>query len=286
MQPDSIAVIGLGAIGGSIAWQARLAGVPTVVGYSPEPAEGVQALKAGALSDIADSPARAIRGAALAILAAPPASTLELIGQLGSHLAVQAVLTDVASIKSPILARARAAGLGARFAGGHPFAGTEGSGWAAARPDRFRDAIIYVCSTGAPGGDEAARQVMSFWQEIMQAQPVLIDAEIHDRQLAWTSHLPQAVASALARALANRRLSGASFGSGAQDTTRLARSSPDLWVDVFLHNADPIEEALREAEGELARLRALIAARDARGIRAFLDEARAFRQRLEPGHNR
>jgi len=69
VRPASLAVIGLGAIGGSLAWQARQAGVSRVVGYSPEPAEGIQALKAGAVTELAETAPRAIRGAELVVLA-------------------------------------------------------------------------------------------------------------------------------------------------------------------------------------------------------------------------
>jgi prephenate dehydrogenase len=72
-------VIGLGAIGGSLAWQSRLAGVARVVGYTPEPGEAVQALKASAITELADTPARAARGAELVVLAVPPRATLDLL---------------------------------------------------------------------------------------------------------------------------------------------------------------------------------------------------------------
>ncbi len=281
MKPDSLAVIGLGAIGGSVAWQARLAGVAAVRGYSPEPAESVLALKAMALTDVADSPARAVQGAALVILAAPPAATLELLDIIRPHLTPGSLVSDVTSVKAAVVARAVALGLGDRFAGSHPFAGTHGSGWAHARPDRFRDAVVYVTPTPSPAGAATARQIMGFWQDVMQAHPVLMDAEVHDRQLAWTSHLPQGVAFALAQCLARKNLGGVSFGTGARDTTRLAASSPELWVDLFLLNQTPVVEALQAAEGELAELRGLIAAGDRAGLQAFVTRASEFRRQME-----
>src|SRR3954467_9299835 len=134
MRPASLAVIGLGAIGGSLAWQARLAGVSRVVGYSPEPAEGIQALKTGAVTDLADTAARAVRGADLVVLAVPPHATIELIGLLASKLDGTSLLTDFCSVKPPVVQAAVPAGLGDRFAGGHPLAGTHESGFASARP--------------------------------------------------------------------------------------------------------------------------------------------------------
>jgi prephenate dehydrogenase len=276
-----LAVIGLGAMGGSLAWQARQAGVPRVVGYSPSRADGVEALRASAITELADTPGHAAREADLVVLAVPAQVTLDLIGRLRPTLEPGALLTDVCSVKAPILARANAEGLGDRFAGGHPLAGTHASGFAAARPDRLRGCVVYVCETGQAGGDRAARRLMRFWEDVLEAQPVIIDAEAHDRQLAWTSHLPQAAASALAKALADRGLGGVSFGSGARDTTRLAASSPEMWVDILLFNRRPVIEALGALEAGVAELRALLAAGDADGLRAYLAAAQRFREALD-----
>ena len=90
-----------------------------------------------------------MRDADLVVLAVPVQVTLDLIGRLRPVLEPAAVLTDVCSVKGPILARAAAEGLGARFAGGHPLAGTHASGFAAARPDRLRGCVVYVCETGS-----------------------------------------------------------------------------------------------------------------------------------------
>ena len=281
MRPSSLSVIGLGAIGGSLAWQARLAGVPRVVGFSPSRADAVQALRSSAVTELADSAAKAVRGAELVVLAVPARATLDLIGRLRPSLEPGAVLTDVCSVKVPVLARAVAEGLGDRFAGGHPLAGTHGSGFGAARPDRLKGCVVYVCETGAPGGDQVSRQVMRFWEQVVEAQPVLIDPADHDRQLAWTSHLPQAVASVLAKTLADRGLAGVSFGSGARDTTRLAASSPEMWVDILRYNRTEVAAALAAAGAALAELRGLLEADDADGLRDYLAAAQRFREGLD-----
>jgi prephenate dehydrogenase len=281
MRPHSLAVLGLGAIGGSVAWQARLAGIPSVIGYSPDRSDAVQALKSAAVHDLADSVPRAVRGADLVVLAAPPAAILSLLGEIAPHLAPEAIVTDVASIKAPVLARAREVGLAERFAGSHPFAGTHAAGWGGARPDRLAGAIVYVCPTG-PSGELALREVMNFWESVLGAHPVRIEAEAHDARLAWTSHLPQAVASALARTLAREpSLRGAAYGSGARDTTRLAASAAELWVDIFLLNQEPVAAALARAEADLTALRGLLERGDRPGLLAYLREAADFRRALD-----
>ena len=281
MRPSSLAVIGLGAIGGSLAWQARRAGIGRVVGYSPSRGEGVAALRASAVSEVADSPVRAVRGAELVVLAVPPGPTLDLIGRLASSLEPGAILTDVCSVKAPVMARAADCGLGDRFAGSHPLAGTHDSGFLAARPDRLLGCVVYVCESASAEGARAARGVMRFWEEVFEAQPILISAEAHDRQLAWTSHLPQAVAYALAKSLADRRLGGVSYGTGARDTTRLAASSPDMWLDILLQNRDSLVEALSSVEGRVGDLRRLIEAGDRTGLEHYLETAREFRRGLD-----
>jgi prephenate dehydrogenase len=257
------------------------AGVPRVVGFSRAPGDVIEALKRGAITAAADSPDQAARSAELVVLATPPHSTAELIGRASRWLAPGAILTDVASIKAPVMAAARTAGLDDRFAGAHPLAGTHGSGFGAARPDLFNGAVVYVCPTGSAGGDQVARTVASFWARVTGALPVTIDAAAHDAQLAWTSHLPQAVSSALAVALGRRALGGVSFGPGGRDTTRLAASDPDLWADILLSNAGPVSDALTSAGEALGQLRDLLNRGDAAGLRAFLSEGTVFRRGLD-----
>jgi prephenate dehydrogenase len=274
-------VIGLGAIGGSLAWQARLAGVRRVVGFSPDRREGVEALKASAITDLADSPASAVHGAELVILAVPPQPTLDLIAELARRLDKTTLLSDVCSIKAAVVKQAQSAGIADRFAGAHPLAGTHETGFQSARPDRLRGCIVYICESGSPGGHRAADAIAGFWERTLEASPVRIDAEVHDRQLAWTSHLPQAVACALSRCLAQHSEPGVSYGTGARDTTRLAASSPDMWTDILLHNAVAVQAALERTESQLSELRQLLTRADAAGLLSYLRDAQAFRRGLD-----
>src|SRR5207245_1689300 len=133
---------------------------------------------------------------------------------------------------------------------------THGHGFDAARLDLFTGAVVYVTPTR--DGDGAAREIAHFWEDVLETHPVLIDAAQHDRQLALTSHLPQAVASLLARYLARATPPGATFGPGARDATRLAASEPALWTEIFLMNRADLLPALRPLEaplGELERAR-------------------------------
>jgi prephenate dehydrogenase len=142
--------------------------------------------------------------------------------------------------------------------------------------------VVYVCPTGSPGGHRASEAVAGFWERTIQASTVLIDAAAHDRQLAWTSHLPQAVAYALAKALAAHGLGGVSFGSGARDTLRLAASNPEMWVDILLLNRDAVTQALEETRNAVGELQHLLSSEDRQALLRYLETAQSFRRGIGP----
>src|SRR5215472_16869188 len=104
MRPESLGVIGLGAIGGSVVWQASRAGIPRIVGYSPVASEGALAAKAGAITDVAPSVRHLARQVDFVVIAAPPAATLKQLRAIASELQGRgAWCTDVSSVKGPIV---------------------------------------------------------------------------------------------------------------------------------------------------------------------------------------
>src|SRR5256885_6151104 len=140
VRPQTLGLIGLGAIGGSIARQVKQPGTGDgiiVVGWSPEPAERALAAQQGALDDAPARAADVARAADLLILAAPPAANLTHLETLVASLKRGALVTDVGSVKRGIVALADRLGIGARFAGSHPLAGTHRYGFEASRPDLF-----------------------------------------------------------------------------------------------------------------------------------------------------
>ena len=281
VRPQTLGLIGLGAIGGSIARQVKQPGRGdgiAVVGWSPEPAERALAAQEGALDD---APARATDVARLAdllILAAPPAANLTQLEALIPHLKSGALVTDVGSVKRGIVARAERLGIGTRFAGSHPLAGTQQHGFEASRADLFRGAVVYV--TPCAGGSDAAREIVDFWEHVLEAEPVVLAPDRHDAQLAATSHLPQVVASLLGDFLARHAPPGASFGPGAADTTRLAASEPALWTEILLMNRDEILPALRALEESLGTVERALEVGDAAALTAWLSRAATWRRRI------
>jgi len=284
VRPQTLGLIGLGAIGGSIARQAKQAGaaggVAAVVGWSPEPAERAAAAQQGALDDAPPHASDVARVADLLILAAPPAANLAQLDASIPHLKQGAFVTDVGSVKRAIVARAEQLGLQARFAGSHPLAGTHRHGFEASRPDLFRKAVVYV--TPCRGGEVAAREIVHFWETVLEAEPVVLDAGRHDAQVAATSHVPQIVASLLGDFLARHAPPGSTFGSGAIDTTRLAASEPRLWSEILLMNRDELLVALRALEESLGAVERALETGDAPALIAWLTRAADWRRGLAP----
>ncbi len=281
MKPDVLGVIGLGAMGGSLAWQAVRAGIERVIGYTPLPAEGAAALKAGAITELAQDPQSVILRSDLVVLAAPPWANLQLLGELEEKIKQRKTLcTDLTSVKAPVVQKAVALGLDPFFAGSHPLTGTDGSGFQAAGAVRYREAVVYV--TPLPRGESAAREIADFWARVLEAAPVFCGARDHDRMLAWTSHLPQAIASALAVTLSRLGPRAVSYGPGAKDTTRLAASSPEMWREILLLNREAVLEALAGMEDELGTLRSLLSGFRAEDLLSWLETGREWRRRLSP----
>lgn len=280
MRPDTLGVIGLGAIGGSVAWQASRAGV-RVLGYTRARADGVAALRQGALHELVQRPRDVFRRAEMVVLAAPPLATLELLRQHRDDIQRDVrLLTDVTSVKTPVVRLASELALGDRFAGSHPFAGTHQRGFAGARPDRLRGAVVYV----TPAGDDATpvREIADFWSAVLEAHSVVMDAAVHDELLAWTSHLPQAVASALAAALAEWGPRGVTYGAGARDTTRLAAGSVESWREILLLNRGAVLQALDRMDDATGGLRRALATGDEDALGDWLERGRRWREGIEP----
>lgn len=277
MFPTSLGVIGLGAIGGSVAWRAVDAGVPRVLGYDRCRRDALAAARRGAITDLVADPGRLAGDTEFVLLAVPPRATVEMLHRIAPRLREGATYcTDVASVKSPIVAAADELGLAARFAGSHPFAGTHQRGFSAARRDRFHDAVVYV--TPVAGGTEAANEVADFWTRVVGAHPVVLTAKQHDDLVAWTSHLPQAVSSALAVALSRGAPRGSRVGSGALDTTRLAAGNSGMWAEILLMNREAVLHCLEGLQPALDDLKRALAEGNGAAVVKWLEEGGSWRR--------
>ena len=280
LHPKRLGIVGLGAMGGSIAWAATRAGLSQVVGHSAATADGIRAQRAGAVTSIASSPSGVVADADLVVLAAPPKANLSLLEQLQDVLRDAGVpVTDVTSVQQPFLDRARKLDLGGQVVASHPYCGTHESGFSAAGPTMLDRAVVYMSDVDA--NDETKERVADFWR-LVGASPVSVDPAWHDEVVAWTSHLPQAVSTVLAITLGSDTPTDATFGSGALDTTRLAASSVEMWKDLMSLNQASVLRALESFERHLGLMKDALQRGDAEEIAAWFEKGVAFRKGLSP----
>ncbi len=243
-----VAILGLGQIGGSVGRALIAAGEPWGVAGWTRSDDARRAAAADGI-DVAASVGDACVEADLVLLAAPPLACLalldELAGPLRPALSPDAVISDVASTKGAI--SARAAGHGLRFVGGHPMAGREASGYGAADPSLFVGRPWVVVGSDPPDG--AAESRVSDLATACGARVVRLDAAEHDAAVAAISHLPLVVAAALVEAVTSRPdwpVARDLAAGGWASMTRLARGDVEMGTGILATNGAAVAERLRD----------------------------------------
>ncbi|PTL88925.1 bifunctional prephenate dehydrogenase/3-phosphoshikimate 1-carboxyvinyltransferase [Halomonas litopenaei] len=279
-----IVIVGLGLIGGSLAAALRKAGVgqgddSLILACDPDPKELECGRRMGLIDAGSTQLSEVIEGATLVVLAVPVLAMGQVMGELGAlrgRAAGDLVITDVGSTKAAIEAAAIEAfgELPARFVLGHPIAGSEKSGVAAANPELYQAHKVILTPTCATDPD-ALERVRALWQ-LTGAEVLEMDVARHDQVLARTSHLPHLLAFSLVDTLARQdeRLEIFRYAAGGfRDFTRIAGSDPVMWRDIFQANRGAVLEALDDFESGLARLRDAVNRGDGDGLLATFDRA-------------
>ncbi len=280
-----LVVCGVGLIGGSfaLAIKSALAGrraCPHVVGMGRTRAPLEQALALGVIDEIGADWPSALAGADLVLLGMPVGQMEPVMRAIAPHLEPNTLVTDGGSTKGDVVAAARA-GFGAKigqFVPGHPIAGAEKSGVAAARADLYVDRRVVLTPLPENRAEDVAA-VRRVW-EICGAKVSLLAAAEHDRVFAAVSHLPHLLAFALVHELAGRSNADQLFGfaaGGFRDFTRIASSHPEMWRDICLANRAALLSELDAYMAELLRARVLLAAADSAGLEKMFATARARR---------
>ena len=257
----TVAIAGVGLIGGSFALALRKAGFQgKIIGVS-SPLTIQKAVTRGAI-DAALPLAEAAAAADLVYLSQPISGIIATLGVLDTG----ALVTDAGSTKAVICESGRKLKRG-RFVGGHPMAGKESRGVEHADADLFR---------GRPYVLTAREPQLETWIERFGARLVILDPVEHDRLVAFVSHLPQLLSTALAAVLAGKENVA---GPAAADLTRLALSPYDIWRDIFATNAEPIDAALGAFIARLEEVRAQLRSSDMEALFSQASaSARALRQ--------
>jgi prephenate dehydrogenase len=273
---NSIAVFGLGLLGGSVCkcLKRRDPGV-RIAAYGRDPRRMEGALAEGLVDAAGGFGDASLDGVDLAVVSTPVDSSIEIVGKLlrSPDLGPAALVIDVGSVKETIIRSVEPFARADRFIGCHPMAGSEKMGYEHSRADLFEGASVII-TPHARNGAADVRAIAGFWERLGAVTTVVSPAE-HDVIAAYTSHLPHMAASALVRVFDDFRSGragdvGPFIGRGFRDMTRLSSGSPDMWRDIAMHNRDNIIEALDRMMAELARLKAALAA-DGPGVREIHD---------------
>ena len=265
----TVRIVGTGLLGTSIALGLRARGVDVVLAdASPTTLRLAADMGAGRIADIGAVPDRP----SLVVVCVPPDVTARVVAaELAAH--PEALVTDVASVKAAPLAELAAMGADlSRYLGSHPLAGRERGGPVSATGDLFlgrpwviagHDGITYAA--GAP----VEQLILD-----LGAVPIEMTAEEHDASVALVSHVPQVVASLLASRLADGDASALGLsGQGLRDTTRIAASDPNLWVQILGANGPAVSAVLSAYRDDLDAVIVALADPDAPGSRRTLAEA-------------
>ena len=259
------AILGTGLIGGSFALALRKHSPDTVIAGWDKEHILRHALERGAIHEGSVDLPPAIAGADLVILALPVGLTIEVLPEVARRALPESLVTDASSTKRAVCAAATNcfAGEGPLFLGGHPMAGKEISGIAAADSELFRGAKYALIRQPGEAGNAPMRdaRVAKFTAliQMLGAEPVWLSAEAHDRAAAIVSHLPQLLAVALAGVVRGQTdetgLPVTLAGRGLRDALRLAGSPYSVWRDIILTNSDNLDRALDQLIQALEQLR-------------------------------
>ncbi len=274
----TVAIVGVGLIGGSIGMALRQRGLAdVVVGIGRNSASLRTARRVGAVTTTTVDLAKGVANADIIVVCTPVHRIVDRVREAAKHCPEGALITDAGSTKQAIVeALDGALPRGCRFLGSHPLAGSEKTGAMHARADLFEGRIVVLTptkNTQAKDYDE----LESFWSALGSVV-IQMSPEDHDLALAVTSHVPHLLAAALAACLPEHwfRLTG----TGVLDTTRIAAGDPDLWTHIVLQNRDNVLAGLSRFEREVAALRAAIENRDEDRLRELLALAKKNRDAL------
>jgi prephenate dehydrogenase len=273
-----VAIVGMGLIGGSLGLALRRRGV-SVCGIDLRRASLRAVRFRKGAQWVTSSISEGVRRAKLVVLCVPIHEFGTCLAEINRHAPSAAVITDVTSVKRPVMEMAsRILCDPGRFIGGHPMAGSEKAGFGAASPTLFQGCIC-ILTPSARTKRAALRKVTAMWTAC-GARLAHMSPQQHDATTARTSHLPHAIAAILTRQVLGVK-SRKSFVSGSfLDATRVALSSTELWERILLANRHEVSASIGEFACEMKHLGIMIGKGDKQGIARVLKEGKALRSSL------
>lgn len=279
----SISILGMGLMGGSLCkgvleayFEEKNKGPLDIKIYDPSP----HRFKAPHLEYLED-PAEAVLGAELIVLGCPLGAMKDLLVQISNSLSEGALIMDLGSVKGQVSSWMKEhLPSHVSWVGGHPMCGSERSGVGFARADLFKDATFFLTEGHLrKNGD---RRRIEQLLKLLGARPQWCQEAEHDKNVAFTSHLPHISAAILVNSLEEgsiRELEPFMAG-GFKDSTRVAAANPSLWRDIISCNKEEILKALEAYEIQLKSVKTLLSQSDEAGLEAFLEKASNCRRRL------
>jgi prephenate dehydrogenase len=260
---SSLAVVGTGLLGTSVARAAQRAGVARVVGVDEDAAR---------LEQSGIEPALSLEDIELVVVAVPVGTLPAAVGDVLARVGPETTVTDVGSTKRGVSSIDDP-----RFVPGHPLAGGTSGGPARAAADLF-DGATWILTPTPSSGPEHVERVEQFVAAV-GAHAARLDPETHDHVLALTSHLPHAVANLLVQQVTDEAVGYA--GAALREMTRVAGANAGVWADIFIENADELAQSLRAHADASSEIVDALQRRDRAFLEQWIERAAATRTRLE-----
>jgi prephenate dehydrogenase len=278
--PASVAVFGPGLMGGSLLMALRARAPQTKLGAWARRPEVIEQLKSRGLIDFGNTDAVEVAAkAGLAVLCLPVDHLAQVAEAIKPALSPDAVVTDVGSVKGPVVEALEKTFSEGCFVGSHPMCGSEEAGLSAARADLYEGAMCVVTPT--PHSRPAAvRTVTDLWRAV-GARTIEMDPAQHDRAAAVVSHVPHVAAALLVELVSAEDPKFRDLCAGGfRDTTRIASGSPELWSAILTSNRREVSKALRTFSDSAKELCAALERNDTAALRSFLERAADGRAKI------
>ncbi|MGF7002107.1 prephenate dehydrogenase [Lachnospiraceae bacterium PFB1-21] len=280
---QKFAFVGLGLIGGSLAKGIKKNYQNTkIIAYDTNENDLKKALTDGVIDEAKETIDESFKGCDFIFLCAPVSVNNDYLKALIPYLEEKTLITDVGSVKGPIVELATTLGIGGSFIGGHPMTGSEKSGFESAKEHLFENAYYILTPTAQTPADKLERYLTLLTR--IRALPKVMEASEHDFITGTISHLPHVVAASLVHLVEDtdtkEQLMKEMAAGGFKDITRIASSSPAMWEQICLLNQENILKVMTRYIEELEKIKDLVREADGPALFQFFEEAKTYRSDL------
>ena len=276
---NQVSIFGVGLIGGSLGLGIKEKNLAKrVIGFGHHLSSLKEAKEVGAIDAYFLTPEEAAKDSGIIILSLPVRRIIKFLEKDLSFLKEGTIITDTGSTKEEIEKSAKKLSKKVYFVGSHPISGSEKRGAKEARGNLFKGKTIILTKTPFTN-IKAFQKIKEFWEALGGKVNVLSPSQ-HDSLLAFTSHLPHLVAASLVNTLSKEDFDSILplIGSGFLDTTRIAKSPPEIWEDIFLTNKKNLLSSLNKFKKSLALLETTL--KEEKGLKNYLKSAKKLRELL------